>query len=64
MGRSEIPICCDPNVMRLFTGGELYLSTYARRNWPPVLMMVIACVQERIYTVLALRESDGIKATL
>ena len=28
------PICCDPNVMRLCTGGELYRSTYARRNCP------------------------------
>lgn len=35
-GRSEMPICCDPKVMRFLMGGVLYLSTYARKNWPPV----------------------------
>jgi hypothetical protein len=31
-----MPICCDPKVMRFLMGGVLYLSTYARKNWPPV----------------------------
>ena len=32
-----MPICCEPNVMRLWTAGLLYLSTYARKNCPPDL---------------------------
>ena len=35
IGRSETPMCWEPNVMRLLTGGALYFSTYARRNCPP-----------------------------
>ena len=65
-GRSDTPMCCEPNVMRLFTGGELNLSTYARKNWPP--MNAVLCYRSSAMCIqakrLTLREAHGVESVL
>lgn len=57
-------MCWEPKVMRLFTGGELYLCTYALRNWPPDEGSERRLRRDGMSSGRTLRETYGVEANL